>query len=87
MIKNYMEDVVNQILPNILEKYEGICKCDLCIDDIKTMVLNNLKPHYIVTEKGRLYTKTNELVIQFNTDVIKEIVKATEIVSKNPRHE
>lgn len=30
--------------------------------------------------------KVNELKMQFNTDVVKELVKGIQIVSKNPDH-
>ena len=44
------------------------------------------KPHYVATDKGEVYTKLNELVIQFRADIIKEIVMAMEKVNGNPRH-
>ncbi|KAA8675388.1 late competence development ComFB family protein [Clostridium sp. WLY-B-L2] len=84
MVKNYMEDVVDKLLPEVLKNYDNICKCPKCIDDIKAIVLNNLKPRYISTEKGLLYTKINELSREFNTNVIKEIALAINIVSENP---
>lgn len=87
MLKNYMEVVVENYLPDILKEYEGICKCESCIEDIKAIVLNNLKPMYVVSDKGCLYTKVNELMIQFKTDVIKEITSGIEKVSKNPHHQ
>jgi len=87
LIKNYMEDIVDLKLPDILAKYTDICKCSKCIEDIKALALNKLPPHYVVTSQGLLYTKTNELVNQFDTDVITEIVIAIETVSKSPRHE
>lgn len=86
MLKNYMEIVVDHLIPDILNRCNNICKCELCIEDIKAVALNNLKPMYIVTEKGNIYAKVNELKAQFMTDAITELVRAIEIVSKNPRH-
>lgn len=86
LIRNYMEEVVDKLIPSILENYDDICKCSKCIDDIKAIALNNLPAKYISTEKGMVYTKLNELSDQFNTNVIKEIVLAINIVSKNPEH-
>lgn len=86
MLKNYMEIVIDQALPAILKKYNNICTCDRCIEDIKAIALNKFMPLYVVTEKGVVYSKINQLNIQFDTDVISEITKAVEIVSKNPRH-
>lgn len=86
MIKNYMENIVDRLLPKILENYNDICKCPKCIDDIKAIALNNLPPKYISTERGLLYTKLNELSNKFNANVVKEIALAINIVSKNPSH-
>jgi len=87
MLKNHMEDVVDLKVPVILGRYTDICKCPKCVDDIKAIALNRLPPHYVVTSKGLLYAKVNELVNQFETDVTIDIVLAIQIVSQNPRHE
>lgn len=81
-----MEQVVEKVLPTIINKYENICKCEKCIDDIKALTLNNLKPLYVVTEKGAIYSKVKRLQLQFNIDVVDELTKAIEVVSKNPEH-
>jgi competence protein ComFB len=87
MLKNYTEVVVDIILPGIINRYENICKCSKCINDIKALALNSLKPHYVATEKGELYTKINELEIQFRADTIRALVNAIEKVSQNSRHD
>ena len=86
MIKNYMEQIVDETLPTVIDKYTDICKCEKCIDDIKAITLNNLKPLYIVTEEGAIYSKLKELEQQFKTDIISELIKAIELVSKRPKH-
>ncbi|WP_343216140.1 late competence development ComFB family protein [Clostridium mobile] len=86
MIKNYMEAMVENLLPSTLNKYSDICKCEKCVDDIKAIALNNLKPLYVVTEKGNIFVKTNELNIQFKADVLGALTRAIEIVSENPKH-
>lgn len=87
MIKNYMEEVVDAIIPEFISKYSDICDCDKCLEDMKAAALNHLAPHYVVTEKGLLYTKVDEMAVQFNADVINELTKAMIIVSNNPRHQ
>ncbi|SHJ29202.1 competence protein ComFB [Clostridium amylolyticum] len=86
MIKNYIEDVVERLVPEILNEYTDICKCPMCVEDIKAIALNRIPPKYSVSEKGLLYIKTNELITQFKMDIVKEIVIAINIVSENPRH-
>ena len=86
MLKNYMEDVVENLLPDALNGYDRMCRCSKCINDIKALALNNLKPFYFTSEKGEVYNKLNELEIQFGADVLRELTKAIEIVSKKPHH-
>lgn len=87
MLKNYMEIFVENLLPNLLTDCKDICTCPRCIEDIKALALNSLKPLYVVTEKGSIYVKLNELESQFRADVIKELLRAVEVVSKNTHHE
>lgn len=87
MVKNYMEVIVDTFLPSVLNQYKDICKCERCIDDIKAFALNRLKPLYFVSDKGSIYSKLNELQIQFRTDVTQELVKAIDAVSKNNHHD
>jgi competence protein ComFB len=86
-IKNYMEDVVIHLLYNIVKAREDICKCEKCLSDIAAIALNRLAPHYVVSEKGEVYSKILNMSIQFEADVTKAIVEAIEIVSRNPRHQ
>lgn len=82
-----MEEAVDHLLPIVLKDYDNICKCEKCIEDIKAMTLNRMKPLYSVTDKGSMYLKLGEeLEIQFKTDIMMQIVKCIEIVSKNPKH-
>ena len=87
MLKNYMEDFVDNTLPRVLERYKDICKCEKCIMDIKAKCLNQLRPLYFVTERGDVYSKLNSLEAQFKTDIVMELVKAIDTVSKSPRHD
>lgn len=87
MLKNLMEDIVDNALPSILKKYPKACTCKKCIIDMKAIALNNLKPQYAATENGEVYVKAaNELDLQFKSDITRELFQAIEIVSKNPRH-
>ena len=87
LFKNYMEEVVDSTMDEILARDEDICKCERCLMDIKALALNNLPPKYVVTDKGYVYTKVNELVSQFKADIAVAVTNAMKIVRKNPRHE
>lgn len=84
---NLMENVVFNAIDSIQKDMEGICKCEKCRFDIAAIALNSLTPKYVVTEKGYLYAKANNMNYQFNTDVIAAVTKAIEIVGKNPQHD
>ncbi|MBL4930748.1 MULTISPECIES: late competence development ComFB family protein [Clostridium] len=86
MIRNCMEDIVNNVITIVLNDYKEMCKCEKCIQDIKAIALNNLKPLYAVTSEGMVYSKMKELENQFRIDVINQLVSATEMVLKNPKH-
>ena len=84
-VKNYMEEIVNRIIMDVLVDINA-CKCEKCIMDITAYALNNLPPKYIVSEKGELYSRIDSLKQQFEVDVISAITKAAVIVKRNPRH-
>ncbi|KAB3537370.1 late competence development ComFB family protein [Alkaliphilus pronyensis] len=85
-VKNYMEDVVDNLIPVLLKEFTNICTCERCVADIKALALNNLKPKYVATVEGEVYTKVNELSVQFEADSISAIVDAINKVTKSPRH-
>jgi len=86
MIKNYMEEIVFNLINEVLEDI-NVCKCGKCTMDIAAIALNDLPPKYIVTEKGELYSKINALRQQFEVDVIAAITKAAVLVKRKPRHD
>ncbi|MFA6940382.1 MAG: late competence development ComFB family protein [Clostridiaceae bacterium] len=85
-LQNYTEIMIDHLMEPVLKNYNDMCKCDKCILDIKAIALNNLPPRYVVSEKGELYKKVEELDTQIQVDVIRAITKAIEQVKKNKRH-
>jgi len=85
-ISNYMEVAVLDHLGAVLESLNS-CQCENCLYDILAIALNKLPPKYVVTRKGQLYTKINNLKNQFEVDIIAEIAQASAIVSRAPRHD
>lgn len=85
-IQNYMEEVVQDELELLLNDRDDICKCQKCRMDMMVWALNRLPPKYVITDRGRLYTKLKEQEIQFKADVVKELAMAIQIISKNPQH-
>ncbi|MDX9916832.1 MAG: late competence development ComFB family protein [Gudongella sp.] len=85
-LHNNMEDLVIRQVDLAMSRTEGICKCDKCRKDVTAIALNNLPPKYIVTDLGDVYTRLKEMETQYVVDVVREVTKALEIVSKNPMH-
>ncbi len=83
---NYMEKWVTESMNKLLEKSNG-CKCAKCRKDIFALALNNLKPYYVATEKGRVMAKLANTENQFETDIIIQVTKAINIVQNNPNHD
>lgn len=85
-VRNHMEYVVEKMLPQVLKQKTDVCNCERCVSDIKAIALNNLPPKYVATEKGEVFTKANELTVQFEADVIRALVEAIGKVKGKPHH-
>ena len=85
-LKNYMETIVLNYLDVVLEKYPNCCKCEQCRQDIVMLALNNLPPKYVSSDKGNVFTKLSLTELEKEVQVIEEIAKAIEVVSRSPRH-
>ena len=84
---NYMEVVVKRTLDELLEDpaHRSENFTEKIKMDILAYTLNHLPPRYVVTEKGHLYTRLDELKQQFRTDILVELSKAIKHVKANPR--
>jgi competence protein ComFB len=80
-----MEYVVEDAVRKITEKEEGHTFSEKDLADIEALALNSLPPRYIVTEKGEVFSKVDELSIQFQADVTRAVMQALNRVKDNPR--
>ena len=85
VFKNLMEIIVMDKLREVQDDLD-CCKCDQCMMDIATYVLNRLPPKYIVTTKGRIFSNLDALSAQHTADILTLIIEASFIVNENPRH-
>ena len=85
-LKNCMEQAVFQLLDQLLAEREGACGCDRCRLDMAALALNQVKPRYVVTDLGELFTRASQMEVQFSTDLLTAVLHAMERVGKNPRH-
>ncbi len=86
LIKNVMEDLVEKRMIPII-KQTGCCDCLKCRSDIAAYVLNNIRPKYVVTEKGELYSKSVQFDTGFDTKLMILISEGVMKIKENPRHE
>ena len=84
--RNYMEELVLEVLDDILNNSKDFCSCERCRLDTVALTLNQMPAKYCVTDAGRAFTKLKATELQFRTDVTREIVEALKVVKANPRH-
>lgn len=82
---NAIEPIVEERLNTFLKDYD-CCKCDKCVMDMMALALNNIKPAYVNTEKGVLFTRINNTKMQATTDIDVAVIRAIELVSSSPHH-
>ncbi|MFZ2538056.1 MAG: late competence development ComFB family protein [Oscillospiraceae bacterium] len=88
-MKNYTEVIVDEVISDLIlngEKTFFACTCESCMDNIKALVLNRLKPSYVTCKVGEVVANFHSKEVQNKVDVLAEIVKAKEIVANNPHH-
>jgi len=86
LLRNYTEEAVKLYMDKWFEKSD-ICHCDICRMDVMAIMLNNLKPKYVVTDKGALFAQLDDFDPQYKIDFITVMNQAVKIVSNGPRHE
>lgn len=88
-LENLTENLVFQELHNFIQKVKNtpnskFCVCSICLADVAAIVLNDLKAYYcsnfIDKDKSKDYYKKHRSEVQT------KIVKAFDMVKKNPHH-
>jgi len=82
--KNYMENVVRQVLQAYLSKNTISCSCELCQGDIMALALNHLPPRYYSSSQGEILTQLKSQADQVL--VMAEVVRAVKLISASPSH-
>lgn len=83
--QNVMEEYVLQKLDEVWDSLD-CCKCDRCREDVVSYALNQLKPRYVTSDKGKTFVKVNTMSSQFEIDILTAIYEGAAVVKKNPRH-
>ena len=85
-LRNYTEDAVNVYLGKWYSTTD-ICQCDNCKLDVTALMLNNLSPHYVVTDQGALYAQMSDFDPQYKADLVTAMGLAVKTVNSRPRHD
>ncbi|MGN1415884.1 MAG: late competence development ComFB family protein [Oscillospiraceae bacterium] len=83
---NMMEIIARQKLDDMLENMD-CCKCEKCYLDMLAYALNNLKPMYVNSKEGELFSKVKSMSYQSCVDIDVAVATAINIVASSPRHE
>jgi len=86
-IVNINEELVVELMEVILNEDQTICRCQLCIEDIYALSLNQLTPLYVQSSfKDRTF-RDSDLTKRLDRDHVENAVReATVKVSRNPYH-
>ena len=84
--KNDREDAVEMMLNRVAPQYPDICMCDRCRTDMMMIALNNLPPRYVSTHKGAVLQRAKGMELQYEVEVLTEVMRAVQIVGGQPHH-
>ena len=84
-LRNYTEEAVKEYIDKWYGT-SGACQCDGCRLDVMAIMLNKLKPKYVVTDTGALYAQMDDFELQNRIDFMSEMTQAIKTVTKRPRH-
>lgn len=85
-VKNIVEDIVVEVFNEVKGNLD-CCTCTQCCSDIVAYALNQIKPKYVSTEKGALYSKSNAVFDStYKMEIIKAIAAGAKLVKERPRH-
>ena len=84
-LTNYMEELADVVLDELLPEYKPARFSDVVKQDIKALALNRLWPMYATTTNGVEFLKKIVEEDKIEKDVVRELRAAIDIVRSNPR--
>jgi competence protein ComFB len=83
-IINYNEYVVLEIMREVYDKDNELCKCSLCVEDIYALALNKTPPRYIQPTNIEIYKSNNNFISK--AEIKKHVLEAIKVVKEKPSH-
>lgn len=84
-ITNYMEELTDGILQQLLSEERANPFSSKAVQDIKALALNRLWPMYTTTTAGREFLKKVVVEDKIEKDVVRELRAAIDMVRAHPR--
>lgn len=81
-IKNYLEDYVEEIAREQLNKIPELANNEKTLMDVMALVLNKLSPMYVVTDMGRIITEVKLSSDQIRAKVLAAVLNAIKKIKK-----
>lgn len=82
VITNYMEDMVDECLDNLLRTAPPSgCTCPICVATIKMEALNSLPTFYVTSKVGEVYGEYRLKEQQYSADIAIAVSRAVAIVA------
>ena len=85
ILRNYTEEAVKLYVERWYKEAD-VCQCESCRLDTTAIMLNNLTPKYVVTDKGALYAQLDDFDPQNKINFMTIMTKAIQTVKGKPRH-
>ncbi|MGC8778073.1 MAG: late competence development ComFB family protein [Candidatus Caldatribacteriaceae bacterium] len=85
MIKNILEKVLRDLLPELYQMKPELCHCKQCEDDVLALALKSLPPKYVSREEGEVYARLELESPQFQVDMLEALLLAANKVIAHPR--
>ncbi|MBA2132011.1 late competence development ComFB family protein [Capillibacterium thermochitinicola] len=86
-MKNYMEDVVLEVLEEVLQVNPDFCRCPKCKQDVVLIALSKIKGRYASSPVGEIFARVEQSDRQVRTDALLAVMQALEQVAAYPRHD
>lgn len=87
MYRNLMEKYVEKAIDEYFAQDLAICRCTKCRNDIAALALNQLKPIYVSSHEGEIYSRLGEMDLQARCNLIIAVQGAIKKVASEPRHD
>ncbi|RKX67666.1 competence protein ComFB [candidate division TA06 bacterium] len=85
-IRNYLEVEVLHLTAELIEKDKDMCNCEKCKSDVAAYALNHLRPKYVVSDEGHIFTEVEMASDQERAQIIAIVLEGIKLIKMNPRH-